>query len=100
MAGTVIGILVGRHVGHQMEQADQQCTGQVLERAADGQRVQWRNPDTRQVYAVTPARTRERNGEYCREYLTRATVGGQTREVRGTACRQEDGRWTMTNQGA
>ncbi len=94
IAGTVIGILVGRSIGRHMDDTDQQCTGQILEHAPDRATVRWYNPDSGTGYTVTPVTTwRHQDGRYCREYTTRATVGGQTREVYGQACRQPDGSW-------
>lgn len=93
MAGTVIGALVGRTIGHSMDAADQACTGQVLERAADHQRVTWINPDTGVQYRVVPTRTYRSDGRYCRQYVTDAIFDGTRHTVRGTACRNADGSW-------
>jgi hypothetical protein len=38
-----------------------------------------------------------RNGQTCREYQTRAVVGGVSRPVYGTACLQPDGAWRIVN---
>lgn len=95
VTGAVIGVLVGRSIGRSMDDADQACTGQVLERASDRQSVMWRNPDTRVQYQVTPTRTYQRDGRYCREYTTNATVGGSRQTLYGTACRNADGSWQM-----
>lgn len=94
IAGTVIGILVGRSIGHTMNEGDQLCTGQVLEHAPDRTPVHWRNPDNGADYQVTPTNTfREPDGRYCREYTTRAMIGGRAEQVYGRACRQPDGSW-------
>jgi surface antigen len=94
IAGTVIGILVGRSIGRSMNAGDQQCTGQTLEHAPDREAVHWRNPDNGVEYQVTPMNTyRDPNGRYCREYTTRATIGGRSEQVYGRACRQPDGSW-------
>ena len=68
----------------------------VLERAPDGQGIMWDEPADGTRYQVVPTETyRQADGRYCREYLTTATVGGQTREVYGRACRQPDGAWEI-----
>jgi hypothetical protein len=36
-------------------------------------------------------------GQECREYRTTTTIDGQMQETVGTACRQADGRWRITN---
>jgi surface antigen len=94
VAGTVIGILVGRSIGRSMNASDQLCTGQALEHAPDRATVHWRNPDNDADYRVTPLNTfRAPDGRYCREYSTRAAIGGRTEQVYGRACRQPDGSW-------
>jgi surface antigen len=96
IAGTVIGVIVGRSIGRHMDRADQQCVGQALEHAPDRESVYWRDPDTGADYAVTPVNTyRHLDGRYCREYTTRAVIGGRQQQVYGDACRQRDGSWVM-----
>lgn len=52
-----------------------------------------------QPVRVNPASEpyRASNGLTCREYQTTATVGGQTRNVYGTACLQPDGAWRIVD---
>lgn len=97
VAGTVIGVLVGRSIGRSMDAADQACTGQVLERAADRQRVTWSNPNTGVRYQVVPTGTYRSNGRYCRKYVTHAVFDGSTHTLYGTACRNADGSWQMNS---
>ena len=69
---------------------------QALERASDGQAIVWNEPRDQAQYEVVPTQTYQtRSGRYCREYLSTATIGGQTREVYGQACRQTDGSWEI-----
>jgi len=93
VAGTIIGVIVGRQIGRSMDQIDQNCTGQVLERAETDQTVTWRNPDSGASYSVTPTDTIERSGNYCREFVTEAVINGRREWVTGTACRESDGTW-------
>ena len=94
--GTVLGMLVGGSIGRAMDQVDQSCVGRVLEQAPTGRTVAWRNPDNGGAYQVTPSRSyTDSSGEYCREYTATATIGGQTQNTYGTACRQPDGTWRM-----
>jgi surface antigen len=96
IAGTLIGMAVGSSIGSSMAPADHGCAAQSLEHASERQTIAWRNPDTGAAYEVTPQRTfQNREGRYCREYLTKANVGGQTQQVYGTACRQPDGSWQI-----
>lgn len=96
IAGTVLGVIVGRSIGRHMDDSDQQCTGQALEHAPDRTSVYWRDPDMGADYIVTPVDTyRHQDGRYCREYITRASIGGRREQVYGHACRQPDGSWAV-----
>lgn len=98
IAGALIGVLVGKSIGRSLDRADQYCAGQTLEYAGDRQAVEWQDPDTRAHYRVTPTSTYEaRDGRYCREYTSQATIGGQQQQTYGTACRQPDGAWEVVN---
>lgn len=91
--GTILGIIVGGALGRAMDRQDLNCVGQVLEHAADRQQVAWTAPEG--AYAVQPVSTFRSAGAYCREYVTRATIGGREQTVHGTACRQPDGAWRL-----
>jgi surface antigen len=95
IGGAVIGILVGGVIGRSMDEADQACVGQVLEHGTDRQVVAWRNDGA--AYQVAPIRTFQRNSGYCREYQTRAEIGGRSESAFGTACRRPDGSWQIVN---
>lgn len=95
--GTILGFLVGGSIGRSMDQIDQNCVGQALERAEDGQTVVWRNPDAGATYAVEAVRTYQEGGRYCREYTTSGVIGGQEQKLFGIACRQPDGSWAFQN---
>lgn len=100
VAGTVLGAVVGSRIGRSMDEADQQCTGQVLERAPDGHSVVWRNSETRAQYAVTPVRTYEQRGHHCRDFVAETTQEANPQQAWGTACRTSDGRWQMINSSS
>jgi surface antigen len=97
IGGAVIGALVGGTIGGQMDAADFACVGQALEYAPGSRAVAWNNPDQGAAYQVTPMRTFQAQGRQCREYQTVATIAGRTQQVYGTACRQPDGSWQITN---
>jgi surface antigen len=98
-AGVVLGALVGGSIGRSLDHADrlamQQATHVSLETARTGEAVQWRNPDTGHYGTVTPTRTTERDGTFCREFQQAIAIGGRTEEGVGTACRQPDGSWRI-----
>jgi surface antigen len=91
--GALLGILLGGSIGNAMDQLDERCVGQVLEHAGSDQTVSWRNPDSGASYQVTPTRTWEEEGRYCREYTTTVRIDGRPQQAYGTACRQPDGSW-------
>lgn len=95
--GAVIGAVVGGSIGRSMDEADQACIGQALEYGEDRRPVSWRNPDDGRSYVVTPTRTYQDEGRYCRDYTTKSVLDGRTQQVRGTACRMSDGRWQIAN---
>ncbi|HZS81843.1 MAG TPA: glycine zipper 2TM domain-containing protein [Stellaceae bacterium] len=95
VGGVLVGILVGGSIGRAMDEVDQACVGQVLERVPDRETIVWQNPGGGD-YWVTPMRTYEASaGRYCREYETRALIGGRRQTVLGTACREPDGAWRI-----
>ena len=96
--GTLLGFLVGGSIGRTMDEVDQNCVGQALEHAGDGQTIVWNNPEKGGQYQVTPKQTFQRDdGRYCREYTATAVIGGKTQNTYGTACRQPDGAWQLVN---
>ena len=92
IAGAAIGILVGKTIGRQMDQKDQQCTGQVLERVVDGESVRWMN-DSGIRFDVTPLETFNKNGLFCRKYQTVSVQNGKPQQAQLSACRQKNGSW-------
>ena len=93
--GTIIGSLIGSSIGRSMDEVDQACVGQALEYAEDRQPVVWRNPDTGNQFQVTPTRTYEDYGRYCREFSRQAVINGRRETIYGRACRQQDGSWNI-----
>lgn len=96
IGGTIIGALVGGSIGRMMDEVDQNCVGQVLEHAPDGQAIIWEDPQSDSRFQVAPLQTvQTAEGQYCREYTATATIGGEERETYGLACRQPDGAWKL-----
>jgi len=92
IAGVVIGAIVGNTIGRTMDRHDVLCTGQTLERVPDRQTVSWRHKDGQQ-YQVTPLRTYNREGLFCRDYMARSVISGRAQQSTETACRNPDGSW-------
>ncbi|MZR32203.1 RT0821/Lpp0805 family surface protein [Sneathiella litorea] len=94
--GTIIGYLLGGAIGRSMDEVDQNCIGQIMEHAEDGQDIIWNNPQSGAVYEVSPERTyQQKSGEYCREYTAQADINGKKQTTYGIACRQVDGSWKI-----
>jgi surface antigen len=94
IAGAILGAMIGGSIGRSMDDADQGCIGQALERADTGATVVWRNPDNGGEYRVTPTGTyRTADDRYCREYTTTVVIGGRSERAYGEACREPDGTW-------
>lgn len=95
VAGSLIGAMLGSQVSGPIAMADQDCIGQVLERAADREEVAWDNTALSTRYELTPTRTYRQGGRTCREFVTTVVRNGEPREVYNTACRDSDGRWRI-----
>ena len=94
--GRTAAIIVGRHIGENMDDVDRMRTARTLNDSRTGESTTWVNPDTGYEYVVTPTRTYEESGGPCREFSLLATVGNQpNQEVYGTACLQADGSWLV-----
>jgi len=105
IGGTLGGAAIGGSVGNyldRMDEHDHKQMNTVLEKAPDGRTSKWSNPNNNITHRVTPENTyKHESGQYCREFNTNATVGGQNKEIYGTACRQSNGAWKvvqMNNQ--
>ncbi len=98
IGGTVLGVLVGGSIGRSMDDLDQNCVGQVLEHAPDGEAITWDAPRGDTSHQVTPTSTyQDQAGRYCREYQANSVIGGRQQQTYGTACRQPDGSWQLIN---
>ncbi len=99
-AGALLGAVLGSEIGKSLDKADQlyaERTAQdALENSPSNQTSQWSNPDSGNSGTVTPTEAYQTtDGQYCREYQTTVTVGGETQDAYGTACRQPDGSWQI-----
>lgn len=101
IGGTVLGGLFGSEVGKSLDKADvayhSRTQAQALENNKTGASSSWKNPDSGASGTITPTKTYERNGTYCREFSQTINVGGKAEKGYGTACRQPDGSWQIVN---
>lgn len=100
LGGAALGGLLGGVIGNQMDDQDrikaQLAAQQALESNRTGQQSSWQNPDSGHSGRVTPTRTYQNvSGQYCREFQQDVTIGTETHQAYGTACRQPDGSWKI-----
>ena len=96
IGGAILGVLVGGAIGSYMDDVDQNCIGQALEHAGDGETINWNSGGNQ--YAVTPVSTQQiSDNSYCREYTTTGVIGGKAESLYGRACRQPDGSCQFVN---
>ncbi|HEV2054076.1 MAG TPA: RT0821/Lpp0805 family surface protein [Methylomirabilota bacterium] len=100
IAGSVLGgALLGAFAGNMLDQRDKRLAAETQQRALEsaptGKPVAWTNPDTGHSGTVTPVRTYQSGGSYCREFQNKVTIGGKDEKAYGTACRQPDGSWKV-----
>jgi surface antigen len=96
--GAFVGAVLGGQIGKYMDKQDALEMQRALETAPTGKDVSWRNPDNGNRYSVTPTRTYYvHEHQPCREYTTRAIIGGKSEQIYGKACRQADGSWRIVS---
>ncbi|MBI07492.1 MAG: hypothetical protein CMM54_10975 [Rhodospirillaceae bacterium] len=98
--GALLGFFVGSEVGKSLDKADQlyaeRTAGQALETNPTGETSSWSNPDSGNSGTITPTQTTYTDsGQPCREYQQTVTIGGETQQAYGTACREADGSWRI-----
>lgn len=98
-AGAVLGGLLGSELGKRLDDNDKkqiEMANQRVYSAPIGQPVDWYNPNNGNRGQVTATREgTSSSGEYCREFTQTVTVGGQSQQAYGVACRQPDGAWRI-----
>jgi surface antigen len=91
---SVIGLVLGHEIGATFDKIDQlhgaMLMQRVLDHGRDGEIGYWKNPNKPVAIATKAVST---NGD-CREFVTKVTVKGEARQVRGTACKR-NGEWEV-----
>ena len=94
VGGVLVGAVVGGAIGRRMDDRDRACVAHALDLAPDGRAVSWANPETGARYELRPLGLYQAaDGRSCREYVTEAVIEGESRRIRGVACRAPDGAW-------
>jgi len=95
IAGALIGAAAAKALGEPLDRADRTCLNHVFEYGEIGRTVAWTNPDTGLRTEVTPTRTFQRDGLFCRDFTASLTLTGQASRPAGIACRTAEGQWTL-----
>lgn len=94
--GVLLGAMLGGQMGRSLEQRNQTAAAQAESRAlAANAPITWNDPAGNVYGTVTPIRTWQSGGQYCREYVHTVYIGGRAEEARGTACQQPGGGWQI-----
>lgn len=101
-AGVLLGALVGHEVGASLDKADRAEAARAEQAAYGapiGQPIAWNNPESGHSGTVTALRDgQDQSGNYCREFQQTIVVNGKNEQATGTACRQADGSWKLTDR--
>ena len=92
--GAVVGMVVGHEVGAHFDKVDQihatMLLRQTLTNNPNGQMSTWTNPE--KGFSVTQGPVATKGN--CREFISKVTVGKELRNIKGTAC-FENNEWIM-----
>ncbi len=96
VGGALVGSLIGKQLDVRDKKMAQEAAARAFEQNRNNEPSVWNNPESGHSGSVTPTKTYQlANGQYCREYRQKITVGGETETSSGTACRQADGTWKI-----
>jgi len=103
--GTLLSPYSGTDAGKSLNRADrsyaENTARESLTASPDGQTSRWSNPDNTHAGTFTPINAyRSADDLHCRDYMQSVTIGGQTQQDDGTACRADDGSWRIVETPA
>ena len=101
-AGALLGAFAGSSIGQSLDQADRMYHEQAVEKAYTApinETVNWNNPESGHSGSITPIREGRQasTGNLCRQYKQTIIIDGKAETAIGTACRNNDGTWTLAN---
>lgn len=95
LIGALVGTLFGYMIGNEMDKYDRQQLNHVYERGVSGQTSTWQNPDSGNVYSVTPSQASTSASGTCRNAEIEAIIDGKHETTYATACRDYNGQWVL-----
>ena len=97
VGGGLLGGILGNSIGASLDNADRVAYDRASTRALEtGTTQSWKNPKTGNHGSIRPhKRYKNDEGNYCREYTQTIVVEGKKQSAQGTACRQDDGSWSI-----
>lgn len=99
--GTLLGAMIGSEIGKSLDKADLAYANQSFNKAHTapmGQTISWNNPQSGNAGTYTPVNDGySNNGAYCRQYKQTVTIDGRQEVAYGTACKNPDGTWQVSN---
>jgi surface antigen len=101
-AGALLGAFAGSSIGQSLDHADKLANERAMNTARTsrlGEPIRWNNPNTGHSGTVTPVREGRNNatGNICREYKQSIYIDGRSQTAYGTACKNDDGTWSLAN---
>lgn len=97
IVGAVVGGMIGGSMGRRLDRNDQRRVAQSLETSPNYQKVAWNNNNSNTQYEFTPINKYEGNvnGQRtkCRDYVMDAYIEGRMQQVKGRACKNNQGQW-------
>ncbi|MBI3041948.1 MAG: hypothetical protein HYY78_03890 [Betaproteobacteria bacterium] len=93
----LVSAMVGKAIARSMDDVDWKMVLHALEFGRAGVPSRWRNPESRNTYAVTLVRSYDASDGLCLEYTVEAIIGGKGDRAHNTACRLPDGSWSVTD---
>lgn len=92
-AGGLLGSAIGASLDEQDRQAAEAAQMRALETGAPNAPVGWRSDHTPYYGTIVPGPYYVETGRRCRHFTHTIYIRGRPEVVRGTACREPDGRW-------
>jgi surface antigen len=100
IGGTLLGSYFGNSIGKSLDKADQAYMYRAQNTAYAtpiGHQINWHNPESGHSGSILPVREgTSARGEYCREFKQMIYIDGNQHQAYGTACKQTDGTWRIT----